>query len=224
MLEKILHDYQTHIFIGMGGSGKTEIAINVAIKLREKNDKVAIVDLDVVTPYFRVRDKLDELTKNNLRVIMPPERYRYVDTPIITAEVGGYLVNPNFKTVLDVGGDEKGATVLGSLKSFLDISNKIIYFVVNTKRPFTENEDNNKKCMFQIEEKIRTKIDFLICNTHLQNETTKSIIEEGEIILEKVSRDTNIPVLFTAVSKKISQNVVTRFEKFPIKLFFTNDY
>lgn len=224
MLEHILQEYQTHIFIGMGGSGKTEIAINIAIKLKEKNENVAIVDLDVATPYFRVRDKLDELKNNNLRVVTPPERYLHADVPIITAEVGGYLVNPKFKTVLDVGGDEKGATVLGSLKNFLDNSKRVIYFVVNTKRPFTQNENNIKKNIFQIEKKIRTKIDFLICNTHLKNETTNLIIEEGEKILENVSRETNIPVLFTAVSEKISDEIETKFEKFPIKRFFKDYY
>lgn len=133
MLDQILNDYQSHIFIGMGGSGKTEIAINIAIKLKEKNPNVAIVDLDVVTPYFRVRDKIEELKSMNLFVITPPEKYIYVDLPIVPAEVGGYLVNPNYKTVLDVGGDEKGATVLGSLKNFLDNSKKVVYFVVNTR-------------------------------------------------------------------------------------------
>ncbi|HOK16397.1 MAG TPA: cobalamin biosynthesis protein CobQ [Defluviitoga tunisiensis] len=224
MLDQILNDYQSHIFIGMGGSGKTEIAINIAIKLKEKNPNVAIVDLDVVTPYFRVRDKIEELKSMNLFVITPPEKYIYVDLPIVPAEVGGYLVNPNYKTVLDVGGDEKGATVLGSLKNFLDNSKKVVYFVVNTRRPYTQDKNNIKKCMFQIEKKTRTKIDFLICNTHLKEETTNSIIEEGERILESVSKDTGVPVLFTAISNIISENFITRFEKLPIKLFFEGDY
>ncbi len=74
--------------------------------------------------------------------------------------------------------------------------------------------------MFQIEKKNTDENRFfLICNTHLKEETTNSIIEEGERILESVSKDTGVPVLFTAISNIISENFITRFEKLPIKLF-----
>ena len=45
-----------HIFLANYGSGKTEFSLNYALKLKESNKKVAVVDLDVVNLYFRSRD------------------------------------------------------------------------------------------------------------------------------------------------------------------------
>ncbi len=58
MLKNLLKDYQVHIFVGMFGSGKTEVSMNVALELKKENKNVAIADLDIISPYFRVRDKL----------------------------------------------------------------------------------------------------------------------------------------------------------------------
>ena len=44
------------LFCGHYGSGKTNIAVNVALRLKETHDKVAIIDLDIVNPYFRTKD------------------------------------------------------------------------------------------------------------------------------------------------------------------------
>ena len=44
------------IFTGHYGSGKTENAINYALKLKEQGEEVVIVDLDIVNPYYRTKD------------------------------------------------------------------------------------------------------------------------------------------------------------------------
>ena len=41
------------IFCGNYGSGKTEIALNTALKLRSQGERTVLVDLDIVNPYFR---------------------------------------------------------------------------------------------------------------------------------------------------------------------------
>ena len=46
-------------FVGMFGSGKTELAINYAMMLAKKEENVALADLDFVSPYFRSREKKD---------------------------------------------------------------------------------------------------------------------------------------------------------------------
>ncbi|MEJ2038969.1 MAG: cobalamin biosynthesis protein CbiA, partial [Desulfosarcinaceae bacterium] len=43
------------IIVGNYGSGKTEVAINLAIDQRRKGKKVCVADLDLVNPYFRTR-------------------------------------------------------------------------------------------------------------------------------------------------------------------------
>ena len=47
---------EIHIFAGHFGSGKTEVALNFARKERAKGKSVAIIDIDIVNPYFRTND------------------------------------------------------------------------------------------------------------------------------------------------------------------------
>lgn len=43
------------VIVGNYGSGKTEIAINLALVCRQSHEAVRVVDLDLVNPYFRTR-------------------------------------------------------------------------------------------------------------------------------------------------------------------------
>ena len=42
-----------YVFTGHYGSGKTETAVNFALKLKETEKNVALIDLDIVNPFFR---------------------------------------------------------------------------------------------------------------------------------------------------------------------------
>ena len=54
-----------HIFVGHYGSGKTEVSINFALNLKKENpDKdIAIIDLDIVNPYYRTADAKEDLKR-----------------------------------------------------------------------------------------------------------------------------------------------------------------
>ena len=44
------------LFAGHYGSGKTNIAVNVAMDLKKEGKDVVIADLDIVNPYYRTKD------------------------------------------------------------------------------------------------------------------------------------------------------------------------
>ena len=44
------------IISGHYGSGKTNIAVNMAYDLKKQKENTAIADLDIVNPYFRTLD------------------------------------------------------------------------------------------------------------------------------------------------------------------------
>lgn len=206
----------------MFGSGKTELSINTAITLKRFSDKVALVDIDVISPYFRSRDEKSFLESLNIKVVTAPERYMYADLPIIPPEVGGYISNPQFFTVIDAGGNEDGAIVLGSLDRFLEKVDKKILFVVNIFRPFSSSEEEILQNMDKISRAAHSGIDYIVNNSNIGKETQNENIKMGEEIVLRVSKRTGIPVAFTSVDESV--NYEGKIPVFKIKRFMKNPW
>ena len=81
------------IFCGNYGSGKTEIALNTALKLRSDGFKTALVDLDIVNPYFRSSEHGQMLAEHGIRLIAPTFAGTTVDVPALPAEVQTIFAN-----------------------------------------------------------------------------------------------------------------------------------
>ena len=103
------------LFTGNYGSGKTEVAVNYASWLAREGKRVQIADLDLVNPYFRVREAREPLEKLGIEVVAPAGDYHSADLPILLPQVKGLIEHPKGYTILDVGGDNVGATVLSAL-------------------------------------------------------------------------------------------------------------
>jgi hypothetical protein len=199
---KNLLDKEFQIFIGRIGSGKTEISINLAMKLKEEGQKVTLFDMDIVKPYIRIRDIMDKLKKYNLEIVSPPEATRALDLPIFPKFLIGYLMDKEIYKVLDVGGDPYGA---GSIAQFRDVIKDGLYnlfFVVNTRRPETSQPEEIAKAITKIQDASRMKVTHLVFNTNLRWETTKEILIEGFNIVKKVSFETKIAIAFGCVDER----------------------
>lgn len=203
------------VFIGLYGSGKTEIVMNLAIKTSDNGSRVAIADVDVTASYFRVRDFKELLREKGVHVVAPAEHVMRADIPLIDASVVGYLQNPDYSVLLDVGGDEKGSVVLGSIKKYLSDSD--VYFVINTKRPFCESADKICRHIERISRAASIFVNYLVNNTNLGVQTTLDVIKEGERIVKEVSKIMSIPVAFNVVAEPL--DYIGEFETFKIKRF-----
>ena len=97
------------IVSGHYGSGKTNIAVNFALGLKEKYDNVAIADIDIVNPYFRTKDSEELLREKGIRLICSEYANTNVDIPALPQDMYATTDDRSIRAVLDVGVDERGA-------------------------------------------------------------------------------------------------------------------
>ena len=101
------------LFAGHYGSGKTNIAVNFALLMKEKGLSVKIADLDIVNPYFRTKDSAERLNKADIELISPAFANTNVDLPALPQEVYKLVQRKDFNAVFDIGGDDRGSYALG---------------------------------------------------------------------------------------------------------------
>ena len=169
------------VITGNYGSGKTELSLNLALALSRK-EKTTLVDLDIVNPYFRTGEKADMLRNAGIRVLMPTFALTTVDIPALPAEIQSVFETPSDRVLFDVGGDDTGAAALGRYcPSFMkERENTTVALVVNCMRPLTMEADDITDLAERIESRGRLKIDLLVNNTNLADETTAEMVEKGE--------------------------------------------
>ncbi|WP_092468386.1 hypothetical protein [Desulfotruncus arcticus] len=209
------------IFVGNIGSGKTELAINYALRLKEEHDRVGIVDLDIVNPYFRTRVFRDYLEQNGLKVVAPAGELAGADVPALPSAILGILEDEGIKGVLDVGGDEIGATALGRFKPYLPNGSYEMLFVVNTCRPFTRTVEGIMQVLKSVEKASRLEATGLVSNTNLGSGTDIATIEAGHSIVTEAASRLNVPVAFMAVRNELAAELAQRLPRenlFPLKL------
>ena len=198
-----LLDEEFQIFAGRIGSGKTEIAINIAIKMKEAGIKNTLFDMDIVKPYVRIRDLKEVLIpKYHINIVAPPDITRTVDLPIFPKFIVGNLMEKNVQKILDVGGDPYGAGAIAQFRESMPEGTYNFLFVVNTRRPETSTKEEILKAMAVVQNASRMKITGIVFNTNLRWETTEETIMNGYKVVKEVSDYTKLPIIFGCVDEK----------------------
>lgn len=186
------------LFVGEFGSGKTELALNYALYLKDQGFAAAIVDIDLVKPYFRTREHSDMLEERGIKVVSPEKRLSNADLPVLPTELPRILGDTSYQVVIDVGGGES-AIVLGQFKQKLIELKPEIVMVVNTRRPFTSSTDGIIATLRRIEQVSGLTVTGLVANTNLGPDTAESHIIEGYQIVAKTASELKLPVKFAVV-------------------------
>lgn len=189
------------IVCGHYGSGKTNIAVNLAIALKQidENNKVAICDLDIVNPYFRTADAVKMLEDSGVHCVIPEYANSNVDIPSVPTELSSLLMKDSRfdYSIIDVGGDE-GAVVLGRYNAAIcEIGYDMIY-VVNQYRPLTDNPEDAVDLMHDIEAVSRLKCSHIANNSNLGIETTAADVTDSFSYADKICEITSLPLIFTS--------------------------
>lgn len=193
------------IFTGHFGSGKTELAINYAMKLAAAGQKVTIIDWDIVNTYFRTKDAQRPLNEAGIRVIAPEFANTNLDMPTLPPDVLSAFEDKQSAVVFDVGGDKDGAYAIGGYKRFFDREPYEMLFVVNARRPLTETAEDMLEYVAEIEEASRLKVTGLVNNTNLSRETDLDVLLSGQQEIERAAQICGKPVRYISGKKEIVQ-------------------
>ncbi len=194
------------MIIGAYGSGKTEVAVNLALTLARAGRKVQLADLDLVNPYFRSRERRALLEEQGVRVVVPPGEQAQADLPIVLPEIRGMLQPPDGTvTIFDVGGDDVGARVISSLRPSIP-DGYALWQVLNARRPFTDTVAGCLKMRDALEGATRLRVTGFVANTHLIEETTPDAVLEGWRVAQAASEQAGIPVRLLAVMASLADD------------------
>jgi len=190
--------------VGGFGSGKTEVAVNLTKYLvATRQSRPTIVDLDLVNPYFRSREVIEEMEALGIRVIVPRGGRFYADLPILLPEVRGAVEKSDGIVVLDVGGDAQGARALGSISTAFPANRYDMWMVLNSRRPQTADVEAAVKTMARIETVAKLNFTGLIANSHMIDETDLEVLREGYRLAREVGDAAKLPLVFLSARRDI---------------------
>ncbi|MDR0395943.1 MAG: ParA family protein [Oscillospiraceae bacterium] len=194
---------RVHVFVGNYGSGKTELSLNAALYIASLGYQTAMIDLDIVNPYFRSADREDKLAAAGVRVIAPIFARTALDIPALPARIQSIFDDPRERVVIDVGGDDTGAAALGQFASRLQGARARVWYVINACRPLSSDLGSNLDLMSRIAARARLKPDGIIHNTNLGDSSDARIVSSAHPMLEALSRETGIPIAAVTGEERI---------------------
>lgn len=209
---KVEHIKGIVIIVGNFGSGKTEVAINLAVNRKRSGIDVRIADLDLVNPYFRTREARKPLAELGIEVVLPPEKYLQADLPILSPVIAGLIRRPSQLTLIDAGGNDVGATVLASLADPFRKKRVNMLQVVNPYRPFTDTVAGCLRMRDQIEKASKMTINGIVGNANLIDETTVEDIYKGYDFVKALSDESRLTLEFITASAELLHEIdIERF-------------
>jgi hypothetical protein len=206
------------IIVGNYGSGKTEVAVNLAMHHRCGGTRVRIADLDLVNPYFRTREARTALKAMGVEVVLPPEHLMQADLPILMPQVAGLLRSTGGLTLLDAGGDEAGATVLAAMADVFNEKDQRVQMlqVVNPFRPSTDTVDGCLKMRRAIETRARRTVTRWVGNAHMLDDTTVEHLYQGGAFMASLEEADVVPVAFVTAPHHLVPELNMDRKRYPV--------
>jgi hypothetical protein len=149
--------------------------------------------MDVVNPYFRSSDYAEILTRSGVRVLGPNFANSNLDTPSLPAAIGDAITDDEC-VIIDVGGDDAGATALGVYSRQLSKAGPDVMYVINRYRSQTTEPEEAVQILREIEGMARIKATCIANNSHLKGLTTEETVLDSIPFAEKVSELTGLPI------------------------------
>ena len=208
------------LICGHYGTGKTNIAVNMALDLKRSWDNTAIADLDIVNPYFRTKDSEDDLARAGIKLICSEYANSNLDIPALPQEIYTITDDRSMKVILDIGGDDRGAYVLGRIAPAIKEENDYeMLMVVNAYRPLTRDAASTLEVMREIERACGIPFTGIVNNSNLGAETTPEDVLKTVRYADEISDITGLPVVVTCAQCRVAAELEGKIrDLFPLDL------
>ena len=125
------------VLVGEAGCGKSEAAIHIAVELARIGEKqVHLFDMDQTKPLYRSRDVSQVLAESG--VICHFET-QMMDAPTLVGGIEACFEDMESYVVVDVGGNETGARLIGGLSRFFPREDTQVLYLINPYRPWSKD-------------------------------------------------------------------------------------
>ena len=193
---------------GHYGSGKTNIAVNLALRLRQEYPRVAVADLDIVNPYFRTKDSDADFAHAGIRLISSAFANSNLDLPAMPQDLYAITDDRSLHVIVDVGGDDRGALALGRLApALLEENDYEMLFVINRFRPLTRDAASTVEVKAEIEAACGIPFTGIVNNSNLGAETTAETVLSSLSYADEVAALTGLPVVYTSAEASICEQL-----------------
>ena len=222
------------VVCGHYGVGKTSLSVSLAIDAVRAGYEVILSDMDVVNPYFRSSDYKAVLEDAGVGLIEPVYARSNVDGPSITNETAGAIewargtasapcisgvssgdavssqpAKPRL-LIIDAGGDDSGATVLGRFSAAIKASDYEMLYVVNKQRGFDHSAREAVAFMREIEQASHLRCSGIVGNTHLKAETTTETVAAGLDFARQTADLAGLPLQFVTIPANLAERCADR--------------
>lgn len=182
------------VVCGHYGSGKTNLAVNLAVRAAESGGRVYLADVDIVNPYFRAADAVSMMEKAGVTPLIPEFANSNVDIPALPPRLSSLISGGDGRIFIDVGGDD-GAVVLGRYASLIRDAGYDMICVVNMYRPLTAEPRDAISVMREIEACSGLRCTGIVNNSNLGRETTAEDFLRSFDYARECGRLAELPVL-----------------------------
>lgn len=211
------------IVCGHYGCGKTNFSMNLAIRLTEEGRKVTLVDLDLVNPYFRTSDYAPVLEEKGIRLVAPIFAHSNLDLPAMPAEIESVFSIRDGTVIIDVGGDDAGATALGRYAGRIrEMEGVQMLYLINRYRALTKSPEEAAALLREIETACRLKATGVVNNSHLQNNTTARDVEASMDFARRTAELLSLPLVLTTAPRCLQEELNAKIpDLFPVDRYVT---